>query len=178
MTPGVYRKGGEGMSIRYTVTACPLGRLLVATTDRGVCFVSLGASDAPLERALHAEYPRAAIARDSGALSRWAGELASFVRGQQTRLDLPLDLQATAFQLRVWEELRRIPYGETRSYADVARRLGKPAATRAVARACATNPAPLVTPCHRVIREDGDLAGYRWGVDRKRALLAMEQAKQ
>jgi len=176
MTPGVYRKGGEGMSIHYTLTDCHLGRLLVASTSKGVCFVSLGAAGAPLEKALHDEYPRAEIHRDAGKLGRWVGEIAAYLRGKQTRLDLPLDLQATAFQTRVWEELRRIPYGETRSYSEVARSLGRPNAVRAVARACATNPVSLVTPCHRVVREDGDLAGYRWGVDRKRALLELEQA--
>jgi len=177
MTPGVYRRGGEGMSIHYTLADCHLGRLLVASTGKGVCFVSLGAAGAPLEKALHDEYPGAEIQRDTGKMGRWVGEIAAYLRGKQTRLDLPLDLQATAFQTRVWEELRRIPYGETRSYSEVAQRLGKPKAVRAVARACATNPVSLVTPCHRVVREDGDLAGYRWGVDRKRALLNLEHAR-
>ena len=177
MTPGVYRRGGEGMEIAYTLLDCPLGRLLVAATLRGVCAVYLGDRDEPLIAALAEEYPRAAIRADEKGLGRWAAKILKHLKGKQPRLDLPLDLQATAFQQRVWQELQSIPYGETRTYRDVAERLGRPTATRAVARACATNPVSIVIPCHRVVREDGSLAGYRWGVERKQALLARERGE-
>jgi AraC family transcriptional regulator of adaptative response/methylated-DNA-[protein]-cysteine methyltransferase len=175
MTPGVYRRGGEGMRISYTIVPSPLGRLLVAATGRGVCFISLADADDTLEDALHGEYPAAEIQPDSGGLGTWVRIILDHLAGRQPHLDLPLDIQATAFQRRVWEELRAIPYGSTRSYAEVARAVGQPTAVRAVARACATNPVPLVVPCHRVVREDGSLAGYRWGVERKRALLEYER---
>jgi AraC family transcriptional regulator of adaptative response/methylated-DNA-[protein]-cysteine methyltransferase len=174
MTPATYRRGGRGMSLAYTVVDSPLGRLLVAATERGVSAVSLGTSDGALERALRQEYPAAEIRRDDGALSRWVRALLDHLRGSQPHLDLPLDVRATAFQRRVWQELRSIPYGATRSYGDVARAIGRPTAARAVARACATNPAALVIPCHRVVAGDGALGGYRWGSDRKRELLARE----
>lgn len=176
MTPGVYRRGGEGMQIGYALLDSPLGRLLVAATARGVCAVYMGDRDGPLITALAGEYPRAEIRRDEEGLGRWAAEVLNHLKGKQRRLDLPLDLQATSFQQRVWQELQSIPYGETRTYRQVAERLGRPTATRAVARACATNPVSLVIPCHRVVREDGGLAGYRWGVQRKQALLDKERA--
>ncbi len=179
MTPATYRRGGAGMLIHYTIVPCPLGRILVATTERGVSAVYLGdssaRSDARLENALAREYPQAEIHRDSKALSQWVREILRHLRGQEPHIDLPLDVQATAFQRRVWDELRRIPYGATRSYTEVARAIGKPRAIRAVARACATNPVSIVVPCHRVVREDGKLAGYRWGLQRKFALLAQEK---
>lgn len=174
MTPATYRRGGRGMNISYTVVDSHLGRMLVAATERGVCAVSFGDSDASLEAALTAEYPAAEIHRDEAGFTRWVSLLLKHLGGEQPRVDLPLDLQATAFQLRVWQELRAIPYGSTRSYAEVASAIGQPAATRAVARACATNPVALATPCHRVIRGDGNLGGYRWGLERKQALLARE----
>ncbi len=176
MTPGAYRRGGRGMRIAYTITASPLGRLLVAATERGLCAVSLGDADPPLEAALRAEYPSAEVRRDDEGLGRWVAALMRYLHGQAPRLALPLDIQATAFQRQVWEALRAIPYGATRSYGEVARALGRPAAARAVARACAANPVALVIPCHRVVRGDGGLGGYRWGLDRKRALLAREGA--
>jgi AraC family transcriptional regulator of adaptative response/methylated-DNA-[protein]-cysteine methyltransferase len=176
MTPGTYRQGGRGMRIHYTIVGSPLGRLLVGATDRGISALYLGASDARLEAALEKEYPRAAIRRDRNGLEGWVGKILSHLRGQEPHLDLPTDVQATAFQRRVWEELRRIPYGKTRTYSEVARAIGRPTAIRAVARACATNPVSVVVPCHRVVREDGNLAGYRWGLDRKRALLERESA--
>jgi len=176
MTPAAYRRGGEGMQIGYTIVRSPLGRLLVAATSRGISAVYLGASDAKLLEVLREEYPRAEIRSAGGDFSRWVRALLKHLRGQQPKLDLPLDVQATAFEQRVWQELRRIPYGSTRTYTEVARALGKPRAVRAVARACATNPVSIVVPCHRVIRADGSLAGYRWGLDRKRALLARERA--
>ncbi|HYN88650.1 MAG TPA: bifunctional DNA-binding transcriptional regulator/O6-methylguanine-DNA methyltransferase Ada [Ardenticatenaceae bacterium] len=175
MTPAVYRRGGAGMRIAYTVVGCLLGRLLVAATERGICAVSLGDNDAFLEEGLRKEYPAAEIRREDERLIAWVGALAEHLSGEQPHLDLPLDLQASAFQLRVWEALRAIPYGSTRSYAQIARVIGQPTAPRAVARACATNPASIVIPCHRVVREDGQLGGYRWGLERKEALLATER---
>ena len=176
MTPGDYRRGGEGMQLRYTFADCAMGRLLVAATERGLCTVSLGESDAELQAALEAEYPKAELRQDRATLWEWVDALLRHLDGHQPTLELPLDVRATAFQRRVWEELRRIPYGSTRSYSEVARSLGEPQAARAVARACATNPVAVVIPCHRVVREDGDLGGYRWGHDRKRALLERESA--
>ncbi len=177
MTPAVYRRGGTGMQITYAIVACLLGRLLVAATVRGLCAVSLGDTEKELEQSLAAEFHTAEIVRDDTALNEQVDLLLKHFDGQQPSLDLPLDVQATAFQRRVWEELRRIPYGSTRSYRNVASAIGQPSATRAVARACATNPVALVTPCHRVVRENGDLSGYRWGVERKQALLTRELRK-
>jgi AraC family transcriptional regulator of adaptative response/methylated-DNA-[protein]-cysteine methyltransferase len=178
MTPGTYRRGGKGMKIRYATVNSPLGRLLVAATPRGICAVCLGNSDARLRAALSDEYPRAEIRQDASGLALWLKGILNYLQGDTSRLDLPVDVAATAFQRRVWEELRRIPYGSTRSYKQVARAIGRPRAVRAVARACATNPASLVIPCHRVIREDGGLGGYRWGLKRKQALLAGEHERR
>jgi AraC family transcriptional regulator, regulatory protein of adaptative response / methylated-DNA-[protein]-cysteine methyltransferase len=175
MTPATYQKGGRGMSISYTAVECELGRLLVAATERGLCAVMFGDDDERLLANLIAEYPAAEIGRDDGPLGASVSALLAHLEGKQPRLDLPLDLRATAFRLRVWEELRRIPYGETRPYGEVASAIGQPTATRAVASACAANPVALVTPCHRVVREGGALSGYRWGVERKRRLLEREQ---
>lgn len=178
MTPGTYLNGGKGMQIAYTIAPSPMGRVLVAATTRGISAVYLGDKDAPLERALHEEYPRAEIRRDSASLENFVGEIVHHLKGAQQQLDLPLDVQATAFQRRVWEELKKIPYGATRSYSQVARAIGRPKATRAVARACATNPVSIVVPCHRVVREDGQLAGYRWGLSKKTALLVQERKRR
>jgi AraC family transcriptional regulator of adaptative response/methylated-DNA-[protein]-cysteine methyltransferase len=175
MTPATYRRGGRGMAIGYTITDSPLGRLLVGATARGVAAVSLGDDDGALETALGAEYPEAEIHRDDGGLRGWVTRVLAEVAGTERREDLPLDVQATAFQHRVWQELRAIPRGQTRSYSEIARRLGQPTAARAVARACATNRVALVVPCHRVVEAGGGLGGYRWGVEKKRALLAREQ---
>lgn len=176
MTPATYKQGGKGMEIQYTIEKCPLGRVLVAATSRGVSAVYLGDSDQPLERALRQEYPRAAIRRDASALGTWVKPIIKHISGVERRLDLPTDVEATAFQRRVWEELRKIPYGATRTYSQIACALGKPTASRAVARACATNPVSIVVPCHRVVRGDGHLAGYRWGIGRKQALLEQERS--
>jgi AraC family transcriptional regulator of adaptative response/methylated-DNA-[protein]-cysteine methyltransferase len=176
MTPATYRRGGAGMHIRYTIADSPLGRLLVGATDRGISALYLGESDARLEAAIQKEYPRAEIRRDRNGMEGWIESILAHLRGREPHLDLPTDVQATAFQRRVWEELRRIPYGATRTYSEVARAIGRPKAIRAVARACATNPVSVVVPCHRVVREDGNLAGYRWGLERKRALLEHESA--
>lgn len=176
MTPATYRRGGAGMRIRYTIADSSLGRLLVGATDRGISALYLGESDTRLEAAIQKEYPRAEISRDRNGMEGWLASILAHLRGREPHLDLPTDVQATAFQRRVWEELRRIPYGSTRTYSQVARAIGRPTAVRAVARACATNPVSVVVPCHRVVREDGNLAGYRWGLERKRALLEHESA--
>jgi AraC family transcriptional regulator of adaptative response/methylated-DNA-[protein]-cysteine methyltransferase len=175
MTPATYRKGGKGMKIKYTIAESPLGLLLVAATDKGICSVTLGDQRESLTNDLHAEFPQAEISADTEQLQAQVDTLLAHLAGQKPHPALPLDVQGTAFQKRVWEELRNIPYGQTASYGEVARRIGQPSATRAVARACATNPAALVTPCHRVVRENGDLGGYRWGVERKRQLLEQER---
>ena len=162
------------MQIRYSIASSPLGRVLVGATQKGISAVYLGDSDARLESEIRREYPRAEIRRDRNGMEGWIEKILAHLRGREPHLDLPTDVQATAFQRRVWEELRRIPYGSTRTYSQVARAIGRPRAIRAVARACATNPTSVVVPCHRVVREDGNLAGYRWGIERKRALLEHE----
>jgi AraC family transcriptional regulator, regulatory protein of adaptative response / methylated-DNA-[protein]-cysteine methyltransferase len=176
MTPATYRKGGKGMKIGYTIAKSPLGKVLVAATERGVSAVYLGDAESKLISELRQEYPSAEISPAPDSYQRWVREIVERIEGKQPRLELPLDLQATAFQRRVWQELQRIPRGRTRTYSEVARSVGKPKAIRAVARACATNPVSIVVPCHRVIREDGTLAGYRWGLSRKEQLLAQERA--
>jgi len=175
MTPATYQKGGKGMRIKYTTAKSSLGEVLVAATERGVSAVYLGDAGAKLANELREEYPRAEIAAEKGAFSDWVEEIVARVEGGAPRRELPLDLQATAFQRRVWQELQRIPRGATRTYSQVAKALGKPSAVRAVARACATNPVSVVVPCHRVVRSDGDLAGYRWGISRKQTLLERER---
>lgn len=179
MTPATYGRGGRGMRIIYTTADCSLGRLLVAATERGVCSVALGDSNAELIKALFAEYPNASIdSKDtliSPSLNLWLSQVLELIAGKNPHTDLPLDIQATAFQFQVWEELRRIPRGVTRSYQEIAAAIGKPKAVRAVARACASNHVALVIPCHRVIREDKSLGGYRWGLDRKEKLLERER---
>ncbi|HET8925922.1 MAG TPA: bifunctional DNA-binding transcriptional regulator/O6-methylguanine-DNA methyltransferase Ada [Candidatus Acidoferrum sp.] len=176
MTPATYRKGGKGMKIGFTIAKSPLGKVLVAATERGVSAVYLGDADSTLISELGQEYPRAEILPAPDSYQRWVREIVQRIEGKQPRLELPLDLQATAFQRRVWQELQRIPRGRTRTYSQVARSLGQPKAARAVARACATNPVSIVVPCHRVIRQDGALAGYRWGLSRKEQLLKQEQS--
>jgi AraC family transcriptional regulator, regulatory protein of adaptative response / methylated-DNA-[protein]-cysteine methyltransferase len=175
MTPTTYSRGGAGMNIRYAIVDSTLGRLLVASTPRGVCAVAMGSSDAELERALIREYPAATIAPDSGALAKWTGAVLGHLAGREPRLDLPLDVQATAFQWQVWQALSAIPYGETRTYGEIAAAIGQPRAVRAVARACGANPVALAIPCHRVVSADGKGGGYRWGAARKKALLASER---
>src|SRR4051812_4074450 len=176
MTPGQYQKGGP-VAIRFTSAKCALGRVLLAATEKGICWLSFGDTDREAEAALRAEFPAASVARGDVALKPWLAELQRHLAGEQPHLDLPLDVRATAFQRRVWEALRAIPAGDTRSYSQVAVALGDPNAARAVARACATNPVALIIPCHRVVRAGGDLGGYRWGIDRKRALLEREQGE-
>jgi AraC family transcriptional regulator of adaptative response/methylated-DNA-[protein]-cysteine methyltransferase len=176
MTPATYRKGGKGMKIGYSITKSPLGKVLVAATERGVSAVYLGDSENKLITELHEEYPSAEISPAVDSFQQWVSEIVQRIEGKEPHFDLPLDLQATAFQRRVWRELQRIPRGATRTYSQVARALGHPRAVRAVARACATNPVSIVVPCHRVIRGDGNLAGYRWGLSRKEQLLEQERS--
>jgi AraC family transcriptional regulator, regulatory protein of adaptative response / methylated-DNA-[protein]-cysteine methyltransferase len=174
MTPATYGRGGRGMRISYLIADCSMGRVLVAATDRGVSAVYLGDKDEPLAEALREEYPQAEISRSSEQHSQWVREIVRHLAGAQPQLDLPTDVAATAFQRRVWEALRAIPFGTTRTYSEVAGLLGRPTATRAVARACATNPTSIIVPCHRVVRTDGSLGGYRWGLHRKQRLLEQE----
>jgi AraC family transcriptional regulator, regulatory protein of adaptative response / methylated-DNA-[protein]-cysteine methyltransferase len=178
MTPGNYRKGGSGWQINYTIVASPLGRLLIAATTEGICAVSLADQDQDLITALQQEYPAASLSRNDAELEQAVTAILNYLSGEQPHLDLPLDLQATAFQRRVWQELRAIPYGSTRSYGEIATSIGQPTASRAVARACATNPVALIIPCHRVVRNDQSLSGYRWGVERKAKLLTQERLKR
>lgn len=162
------------MKILYTIADCALGRVLVAATERGLSAVFLGDDDRSLEAALHKEYPNAEIVRDEKSHSEWVHEIVRHLAGANPQLDLPTDVVATAFQRRVWDALRKIPYGATRTYSEMARVLGQPTATRAVARACATNPVAIVVPCHRVVRKGGALGGYRGGIARKEKLLRQE----
>jgi len=163
--------------IAFTIAASSLGRVLVAATSRGVCAVNLGDKDATLERALRAEFPRAVVERDDLALAPQVAAVLKVAGGEAVSSSLSLDLRGTAFQLRVWRALRDIPLGETRSYRGLAKAIGRPSAARAVARACATNRVALVVPCHRVVREDGQLGGYRWGIGRKKRLLERESSR-
>jgi len=178
MTPATYRKGAPGVEIDFTVADSPLGRLLLAATSRGVCRVMLGNSDRDLEKDLREEYPLATVQRNDRILSAQVRALIEHLRGRSPRVELPLDVRATAFQWRVWRALQAIPYGETRTYQQIAASLGNPRATRAVARACATNPVALLIPCHRVVRTDGSMGGYRWGTRRKEKLIAQERLRR
>ncbi len=178
MTPGALRRGGVGETIRTAFADCPFGRLLVGATASGVCFIGFAEPDDALLGDLRRRFPRAVILPDDEALTATVRAIVDFIEEPSRALQLPLDLRGTAFQLRVWEALRRIPTGETRSYAELARMIGSPTAIRAVARSCATNPVSLAVPCHRVVGSDGSLTGYRWGVARKRALLAAERAER
>jgi AraC family transcriptional regulator of adaptative response/methylated-DNA-[protein]-cysteine methyltransferase len=180
MTPAQYRKGGEGVTVTHALVETPAGRLMLGATDRGLCFLQFGTSRARLLDALRAEYPRATLEAMKEPVhphfARWAAEIRRYLAGKEPSPAIPLDLQATAFQALVWNYLRTIPYGEVRTYSDVAAAIGRPSARRAVAGACAANRVALLVPCHRVIRNDGGLGGYRWGVARKRALVAMERS--
>lgn len=172
MTPASYAKGGRGAVIAYTIVDSPMGRLLVAATGKGVCFTSLGEDDAVLRQALEAEYPEArSITRDDAAMAPSVESIIDYMAGETPHLDLPLDIRGTAFQRRVWSALTTIPLGETRSYSEVAAAVGSPKAQRAIGRACATNPVAIIVPCHRVVRDDGALGGYRWDSKRKGKIL-------
>jgi AraC family transcriptional regulator of adaptative response/methylated-DNA-[protein]-cysteine methyltransferase len=177
MTPDKYRRGAIAAPIRYTFADSPLGRMLIAATDKGICAIQFANSDGELEQGLRHEFPFANRRRDDRAMQAWKTDLLRQMRGQRLNAALPLDIQATAFQRRVWSQLQSIPFGATRSYAAVAKAIGQPTATRAVARACATNPVAVAIPCHRVVRKSGDMGGYRWGIDRKKALLELESSR-
>jgi AraC family transcriptional regulator, regulatory protein of adaptative response / methylated-DNA-[protein]-cysteine methyltransferase len=175
MTPDKYRRGAIAAAVRYTCADSPLGRMLIAATERGICSIQFARSDGELIEGLKREFPFAVRKVDEGGLQSWAQALLKHMRGKNLDSSLPLDIRATAFQRRVWTYLQSIPFGATRSYSQVAKAIGRPTASRAVARACATNPVAVAIPCHRVVREDGSMGGYRWGIERKRALLEMEQ---
>jgi AraC family transcriptional regulator of adaptative response/methylated-DNA-[protein]-cysteine methyltransferase len=180
MTPASYRAGGAGAHIRYTTTRTPLGQLLVAATARGICAVTLGASDAALEQRLKDEFPEASHERVDNGREEWLDAVIARIASELGWSDAqapdlpPLDVAATAFQWRVWEALTRIPAGTTMSYGELAAELGKPGAARAIGRACGSNRLALIVPCHRIVREDGSLGGWRWGVERKRVVLEHE----
>ncbi len=175
MTPEKYRRGAVAAVVRYTIANSPLGRMLIAATDKGICAIQFADSDQQLQQGLIREFPFAVRRRDDPTMAQWRVSLTSLMEGREANPSLPLDIRATAFQRRVWEALQKIPRGETRSYSAVAKKIGMPKATRAVARACATNPVAVAIPCHRVVRQDGELGGYRWGIERKEQLLAMEK---
>jgi AraC family transcriptional regulator, regulatory protein of adaptative response / methylated-DNA-[protein]-cysteine methyltransferase len=176
MTPATLRHGAVGQEITFTVAASPLGRLLVAFTATGVCAVALGDSDDVLERALRADFPRAVIHRAPAGANAWVASIVDHLRGKSSSVAVPLDVAGTAFQWMVWKALQRIPVGQTRSYGEIAQQIGRPSASRAVARACAGNPVAIVIPCHRVVRTSGEVGGYKWGVERKQQILARERA--
>lgn len=175
MNPTTYKRGGRGLQITYTIADSGLGRLLVAASLGGIAAVFLSDSDDTLHEAVAREFPQAELSYQVGVFTDWVETIVAQLEGEMPHAELPLDVQATAFQWRVWQELRRIPLGETRTYSDIARAIGQPTAARAVARACATNPAAIVIPCHRVVREDGGMGGYRWGLHVKETLLERER---
>ncbi len=174
MTPSAYRKGAVGLTIRYTLARCFLGWIVVAITERGICAIEFGDDPKALRAQLQDHFPKATLEQADADFSTLVNAVTAFIETPAKGLDLPLDIQGTAFQQRVWHALREIPLGVTASYAEIARRIGKPGAVRAVARACAANKLAVVIPCHRVVRGNGALSGYRWGVERKRALLQRE----
>src|SRR6266849_7204543 len=174
MTPSDYRKGGANTEIRFAVGECSLGSILVATSERGVCAILLGDDPDALARELQDRFPRADLIGGNEEFEQLVARVVGFVETPRLGLDLPLDVRGTAFQQRVWQALRKIPTGSTVTYSQIAKRIGLPKAVRAVAHACATNAIAVAIPCHRVVRSDGSLAGYRWGVERKRALLDRE----
>ena len=175
MTPSTYKKGGTGMTIFYSVVDCPLGQLLVAVTERGICKISLGDTRDELIAIMESEFNKAERIADDAGVGYWVEKIIAYLEGWEPHLDLPLDIRATAFQMKVWQQLQQIPVGETRTYSDIAEAIDQPTASRAVANACANNPVALVIPCHRIIRKDNSLGGYRWGIERKQALLEQEQ---
>jgi AraC family transcriptional regulator of adaptative response/methylated-DNA-[protein]-cysteine methyltransferase len=175
MTPDKYRRGAIAAPIRYTFADSPLGRMLIAATDKGICAIQFADSDDELEQGLKHEFPFAIRKRDDAGLAAWRKDVTRHISGEKLHVSLPLDIQATAFQRRVWSYLQSIPRGATRSYSEAAGAIGRPTAARAVARACASNPVAVAIPCHRIVRENGDLGGYRWGIERKKSLLEMER---
>jgi AraC family transcriptional regulator of adaptative response/methylated-DNA-[protein]-cysteine methyltransferase len=175
MSPTRFRDGGANETIRFATAPCALGLLLVAATERGVCTVMLGDELGALETLLRRQFPSAEIFPDAAGMAEQVSGILAAMTDHPAAGDLPLDLRATAFQARVWQALREIPRGETRSYAELARAVGQPKAVRAVARACASNPVAIAVPCHRVIGSDGGPTGYRWGIERKKTLLELEK---
>jgi AraC family transcriptional regulator of adaptative response/methylated-DNA-[protein]-cysteine methyltransferase len=182
MTPKQYRLSGKGVHISYASAESPLGRMMIGATDRGLCFLQFGDSEAALLNQLRTEYAEASIEPmeepHDAEFDRWMESLQAYLAGQKTIIELPLDVRSTAFQTKVWRYLQTIPYGEVQSYGEVAAGIGQPRAARAVGHACATNRVALVIPCHRVIRGGGDLGGYRWGLPRKRALMDLERRER
>ena len=178
MTPAKFRAGGKGENIRFAASVCDLGHVIVAVTDKGICSVALGDDIAALEAQLRQRFSAAQITKDPHGLALWLQTILALLEHPKHKAEFPLDIRGTAFQHRVWQALRRIPVGETRSYGKLAEELGRPGAARAVARACASNELALLIPCHRVIRGDGEPGGYRWGLDRKKKLLESEQPKK
>ena len=176
MAPSRYRAGGAAQDIRYAVGPCSLGSVLVAQSDRGICAILLGDDADALARDLQRRFPRARLQRGEAAFATHVAQVVAFVEAPRLGLALPLDVRGTAFQQRVWQALQAIPAGQTASYAEIAQRIGAPTAVRAVAQACAANALAVAVPCHRVVKSDGGLSGYRWGVERKQALLARESA--
>lgn len=175
MTPGAYRRGGKGMQIDYSIFETALGWMLLAATPRGICKLAFGESEQELETLLAGEFPRAIRNREDARLANWAGALQAYLAGSQAAVDLPLDVQGTLFQQQVWQALRQIPAGQTRTYTQLANQIGRPGAVRAAASACGANPVAVVIPCHRIVRSDGGLGGYHWGLERKKKLLEREQ---
>jgi AraC family transcriptional regulator, regulatory protein of adaptative response / methylated-DNA-[protein]-cysteine methyltransferase len=175
MTPGAFREGGADTDIRFAIGQCTLGAILVAQSERGICAILLGDDADALARDLQDRFPKARLIGGDAAFERLVAQVVGFVEAPGLGLDLPLDVRGTAFQQRVWQALRQVPAGRTVSYAELAERIGAPASVRAVAQACGANPLAVAIPCHRVVRRDGGLSGYRWGVERKRALLEREQ---
>ncbi len=175
MTPTAFRKGGDGATIRFALGQSSLGAILVAATDKGVCAITIGDDPDALLRELEEKFPKAQLLGGDASFEAMVAEVIGFVEAPRRGLDLPLDIRGTAFQEQVWQALREIPPGQTRSYSEIAERIGRPAAVRAVAQACAANRIAIAVPCHRVVRTDGALSGYRWGIERKEALLKREQ---
>ena len=176
MTPGTYRAGGIATDIHFAVGACSLGAILVARNAVGICAILLGEEPEPLLHELQDRFPRANLIGGTAPFEQWVAQVVGWVDAPAVGLKLPLDVRGTAFQQRVWQALQKIPPGSTASYAEIARRIGAPGSARAVARACAANPLAIAIPCHRVVRQDGALSGYRWGIGRKRELLRRERA--
>ena len=174
MTPRARRDGGKGETIRFTIVSTWLGWALIAATERGICLTALGDDRARLEADLRRRFPAASLEPADAVLAGWAERVARFITRPAEQLDLPLDIRGTAFQAQVWRALQKIPSGRTATYSEIAAALGRPKAVRAVAQACASNKLAVLVPCHRVVRQDGDLAGYRWGIERKRALITRE----
>jgi AraC family transcriptional regulator of adaptative response/methylated-DNA-[protein]-cysteine methyltransferase len=177
MTPSAYKRKGAGLTVRYATATTPLGTVLVAATDKGVCKIAFGDDANALAEQLAADFAQAERVEDAAKMEPFIAQIRAYLQGTRERFDLPLDIGATAFQRRVWDALRSIPYGQTRSYSDIAESLGSPRAVRAVANACGSNPVALAIPCHRVIGKDGAISGYRWGKPRKEALLETERTR-